>query len=43
LSQPHPTPTPQVSPEGYGWMTERLLRFAGGKVVLALEGGYNNR
>mgnify|MGYP001807161643 CR=1 FL=1 len=24
-------------------MTERLLQFAGGKVVLALEGGYNNR
>ncbi|EFJ51178.1 hypothetical protein VOLCADRAFT_120505 [Volvox carteri f. nagariensis] len=33
----------KVSPEGYGWMTERLLRFAGGKLVLALEGGYNNR
>ncbi|PNW76576.1 hypothetical protein CHLRE_11g467706v5 [Chlamydomonas reinhardtii] len=33
----------KVSPEGYGWMTERLLQFAGGKVVLALEGGYNNR
>ncbi|KAG2446907.1 hypothetical protein HYH02_008063 [Chlamydomonas schloesseri] len=28
-------------PEGYAWMTERLLQFAGGKVVLALEGGYN--
>ncbi|PNW76665.1 hypothetical protein CHLRE_11g467785v5 [Chlamydomonas reinhardtii] len=28
-------------PEGYGWMTERLLQFGGGKVVLALEGGYN--
>ena len=24
-------------------MTQRLLRFAGGKVVLALEGGYNLR
>ncbi|GLC51841.1 hypothetical protein PLESTB_000554400 [Pleodorina starrii] len=33
----------KLSPEGYGWMTERLLRFAGGKLVLALEGGYNNR
>ncbi|PNW76745.1 hypothetical protein CHLRE_11g469600v5 [Chlamydomonas reinhardtii] len=30
-----------LTPGGYGWMTERLLRFAGGKVVLALEGGYN--
>ncbi|KAG2429511.1 hypothetical protein HXX76_010746 [Chlamydomonas incerta] len=28
-------------PEGYAWMTERLLQFAGGRVVLALEGGYN--
>ncbi|KAG2446981.1 hypothetical protein HYH02_008135 [Chlamydomonas schloesseri] len=33
----------KVSPEGYAWMTERLLRFAGGKLILALEGGYNNR
>ncbi|KAG2432239.1 hypothetical protein HXX76_009158 [Chlamydomonas incerta] len=33
----------KVSPEGYGWMTERLLQFAGGKLILALEGGYNNR
>ncbi|KAG2446967.1 hypothetical protein HYH02_008121 [Chlamydomonas schloesseri] len=30
-----------LTPGGYAWMTERLLRFAGGKVVLALEGGYN--
>ncbi|KAG2432251.1 hypothetical protein HXX76_009169 [Chlamydomonas incerta] len=30
-----------LTPGGYGWMTERLLRFAGGRVVLALEGGYN--
>jgi acetoin utilization deacetylase AcuC-like enzyme len=30
----------QVTPEGFAAMTERLTRFAGGKVVLALEGGY---
>ncbi|KAG2501388.1 hypothetical protein HYH03_001176 [Edaphochlamys debaryana] len=33
----------KLSPEGYAWMTERLLRFAGGRLVLALEGGYNTR
>ncbi|KAG2497442.1 hypothetical protein HYH03_004597 [Edaphochlamys debaryana] len=32
-----------LTPAGYAWMTERLLRFAGGRVVLALEGGYNTR
>lgn len=32
-----------MSPECYAHMTERLLRYAGGKVVLALEGGYNLR
>jgi histone deacetylase 6 len=30
----------QVTPEGYAAMTERLTRLAHGKVVLALEGGY---
>ncbi|MDQ6894523.1 MAG: histone deacetylase [Acidobacteriota bacterium] len=29
-----------VSPGGYGAMTARLLELAGGKLVLALEGGY---
>ncbi|GIL82556.1 hypothetical protein Vretifemale_11377 [Volvox reticuliferus] len=33
----------KVSPDGYAWMTERLMRFAGGRLVMALEGGYNNR
>ncbi|GIL42506.1 hypothetical protein Vafri_463 [Volvox africanus] len=33
----------KVSPEGYAWMTERLMRFARGRLVMALEGGYNNR
>lgn len=31
----------RVSPQGYAHMTERLLKFAHGRVVLALEGGYN--
>ena len=31
----------RVSPEGYAAMTERLLSLADGRVVLALEGGYN--
>jgi histone deacetylase 6 len=30
-----------VSPDGYARMTRRLLDLAGGRVVLALEGGYN--
>ena len=30
-----------VSPDGYAAMTSRLTGLAGGKVVLALEGGYN--
>jgi len=30
-----------VSPEGYAAMTARLNELAGGRVVLALEGGYN--
>ena len=30
-----------VTPNGYAKMTSILKRFAGGKVVLALEGGYN--
>jgi acetoin utilization deacetylase AcuC-like enzyme len=31
----------RLSADGYGAMTERLVKLAGGKVVLALEGGYN--
>lgn len=31
----------RVSPRGYAAMTRRLLDLAGGRVVLALEGGYN--
>jgi acetoin utilization deacetylase AcuC-like enzyme len=31
----------RLSPEGYAWMTSRLLRLAHGRVVLALEGGYD--
>jgi acetoin utilization deacetylase AcuC-like enzyme len=31
----------RVSPGGYAAMTERLASLAGGRVVLALEGGYN--
>ena len=31
----------RVSPAGYAGMTKRLLTVAGGRVVLALEGGYN--
>jgi histone deacetylase 6 len=31
----------RVSPRGYAAMTSRLLGLAGGRVVLALEGGYN--
>jgi histone deacetylase 6 len=30
----------QVTPDGYAAMTERLTNLRGGKVVLALEGGY---
>ena len=30
-----------VTPEGYGAMTARLRELAGGRLVLALEGGYN--
>jgi len=29
--------------QGYASMTKRLTAYAGGKVVLALEGGYNTR
>lgn len=29
--------------QGYGQMTHRLMRFAGGRLVAALEGGYNIR
>ena len=31
----------RLSADGYAALTERLLALAGGKVVLALEGGYN--
>jgi len=31
----------RLSPAGYAELTERLTRLAGGRVVLALEGGYN--
>ncbi len=31
----------RVSPDGYAAMTERLSTLAGGRLVLALEGGYN--
>jgi acetoin utilization deacetylase AcuC-like enzyme len=31
----------RVTPAGFGAMTSRLQRLAGGRVVLALEGGYN--
>jgi histone deacetylase 4/5 len=31
----------RVSPDGYSAMTSRLTRLASGKLVLALEGGYN--
>ena len=31
----------RITPGGYARLTERLLTLAGGRVVLALEGGYN--
>jgi acetoin utilization deacetylase AcuC-like enzyme len=31
----------RISPAGYGWMTSALLGLANGRLVLALEGGYN--
>ncbi|XP_016489204.2 histone deacetylase 5 isoform X2 [Nicotiana tabacum] len=31
----------RVSPYGYSVMLHKLLEFAGGKIVMALEGGYN--
>jgi acetoin utilization deacetylase AcuC-like enzyme len=31
----------RLSPEGYAWMTSQLLSLATGRVVLALEGGYD--
>jgi len=31
----------RISPEGYGAMTARLAALAGGRMVLALEGGYD--
>jgi len=33
----------KVTAEGYGHMTRSLMRYAGGRVVAALEGGYNVR
>jgi histone deacetylase 6 len=31
----------RITPDGYARLTQRLLGLAGGRVVLALEGGYN--
>ncbi|KAL8465178.1 hypothetical protein ACS0TY_034612 [Phlomoides rotata] len=31
----------RVSPHGYSMMLDKLMEFAGGKIVMALEGGYN--
>lgn len=31
----------RLTPYGYSLMTKKLMEFAGGKIVLALEGGYN--
>ena len=31
----------RVTPAGFAWMTARLRSLAGGRLVLALEGGYN--
>ncbi|XP_059074393.1 histone deacetylase 5 isoform X2 [Cryptomeria japonica] len=31
----------RLTPYGYSLMTHKLMEFAGGKIVLALEGGYN--
>jgi acetoin utilization deacetylase AcuC-like enzyme len=31
----------RCTPDGYAWMTSRLMGLADGKVVVALEGGYN--
>jgi hypothetical protein len=31
----------EITPYGYSHMTHKLLELAGGKIVLALEGGYN--
>ena len=31
----------RLSPAGYGHMTARLMALCGGKVVVALEGGYS--
>ncbi|KAI3454721.1 hypothetical protein Pfo_011384 [Paulownia fortunei] len=31
----------RVSPYGYSIMLDKLMEFAGGKIVMALEGGYN--
>ncbi len=30
-----------VSPGGYSQITHKLKKYAGGKIVVALEGGYN--
>ncbi len=40
-AQGDPLGSMRVTPAGYAWMTSRLSRLAGGRVVLALEGGYN--
>ncbi|GMT31558.1 hypothetical protein PFISCL1PPCAC_22855, partial [Pristionchus fissidentatus] len=38
---PHALGGYEVSPQLFGWMTRSLMSLAGGKVVLAMEGGYN--
>jgi histone deacetylase 6 len=40
-AQGDPLGSMRVTPAGYAWMTSRLSRLAGGRVALALEGGYN--
>ena len=42
-SQGDPLGGMNLTPELYGHLTQRLARLAEGKLVLALEGGYNLR
>lgn len=42
LSPPFPPPPPQLwCPPGFGHLTKQLMMLAGGRVVLALEGGHD--
>ncbi|XP_077979198.1 histone deacetylase 4-like isoform X2 [Glandiceps talaboti] len=41
LGHPAPLGGYQVTPACFGWMTRKLMTLAGGRVVLALEGGYD--